>query len=122
MSERSLTPSITVTIGHHTRLYFAFITTAPTHLDTPATITLLADTLLEVACYAADPFSLDAARGHHAARLVLVDSLERDWQCAKYQASRHLLLDADPRLAGFNTLQQLLWRLLLTTNLNQVAA
>jgi hypothetical protein len=55
MSERSLTPSITVTIGHHTRLYFAFITTAPPHLDTPATITLLADTLLEVACYAADP-------------------------------------------------------------------
>jgi hypothetical protein len=122
MSERSLTPSITVTIGHHTRLYFAFITTAPTHLDTPATITLLADTLLEVVCYAADPFSLDAAHGHRAARLVLVDTLELDWQCAKYQGSRHLLLDADPRLAGFNTLQQLLWRLLLTTNLNQVAA
>ena len=122
MSERSLTPSITVTIGHHTRLDFAFITTAPTHLDTPATITLLADTLLDVAWYAADPFSLDAARGHHAARLVLVDTLERDWQCAKYQGSRHLLLDADPRLAGFNTLQQLLWRLLLTTNLHQVAA
>jgi hypothetical protein len=122
MSERSLTPSITVTIGHHTRLYFAFITTAPIHLDTPATITLLADTLLELACYAADPFSLDTIRGHRAARLVLVDDLERDWQCAKYQGSRHLLLDADPRLAGFNTLQQLLWRLLLSTSLNQVAA
>ena len=122
MSERSLTPSIMVTIGHHTRLYVAFITTAPPHLDTPATITLLADTLLDVAWYAADPFSLDAARSQHAARLVLVDTLERDWQCAKYQGSRHLLLDADPRLAGFDTLQQLLWRLLLTTNLHQVAA
>ena len=29
MTERSLTPSITVTIGHHTRIYFAFVTTAP---------------------------------------------------------------------------------------------
>src|SRR3954470_17564006 len=117
MSERSLTPSISVTIGHHTRLYFAFITTAPVDLDTPATITLLADTLLEVACYAADPFSLDTTRGY-AARLVRVDALECGWQCAKYQGNRHLLLEADPRLAGFNTLQQLLWRLLLTTSLN----
>jgi len=122
MSERSLTPSLTVTIGHYTRLYFAFITTAPIHLDTPATITLLADTLLELACYAADPFSLDTSRSHSAARLVLVDDLERAWQCAKYHGSRHLLVDADPRLAGFNTLQQLLWRLLLSTSLNQVAA
>ena len=30
MFERSLTPNITVTIGHHTRIYFAFVTTAPT--------------------------------------------------------------------------------------------
>jgi len=122
MSERSLTPSLTVTIGHHTRLYFAFITTAPTELDTPATITLLADTLLEVSCYAADPFSLDARGGHRAARLVLVDALERGWQCATYQGNRHLLINADPRLAACNTLQQLLWRLLLTASLNQVAA
>src|SRR5262249_59591243 len=92
MSERSLTPSLTVTIGHHTRLYFAFVTTAPPNLDTPATITLLADTLLELAWYAADPFSLDATRGHHAARLVLVDDLQRHWQCAKYRGSRHLLV------------------------------
>ena len=122
MSERSLTPSITVTIGHHTRLYFAFIPTAPTQLDTPATITLLADTLLEVAGYAADPFSRDAASSRCPARLVLVDNLECDWQCAKYQGNRHVLIEADPRLAGFNTLQQLLWRLLLTASLNQVAA
>ena len=27
------TPNITVTIGHHTRIYFAFVTTAPTELD-----------------------------------------------------------------------------------------
>ena len=29
MNERSLTPNITVTIGHHSRIYFAFVTTAP---------------------------------------------------------------------------------------------
>ena len=40
MTERSLTPNITVTIGHHTRIYFAFVTTAPAELDSPATVTL----------------------------------------------------------------------------------
>ena len=33
MTERSLIPNITVTIGHHTRIYFAFVTTAPAELD-----------------------------------------------------------------------------------------
>jgi hypothetical protein len=122
MLNRSLTPSITVTIGHHTRLYFAFITTAPAELDSPATITLLADTLLELSCYAEDPFSLDTTRSQYASRLLLVDALERAWQCAKYEGNGHLLIAADPRLAGFNTLQELLWRLLLTGSLNQVAA
>ena len=122
MNERSLTPNITVTIGHQTRLYSAFITTGPTELDSPATITLLADTLLELSCYAEDPFSLDTTRSQYASRLVLVDALDCDWQCAKYEGNGHLLIAADPRLAGFNTLQQLLWRLLLTASLNQVAA
>ena len=122
MTERSLTPNITVTIGYHTRLYFALITTAPAELDSPATITLLADTLLELSCYAEDPFSLDTMRSQYASRLVLVDALECAWQCAKYEGNGHLLIATDPRLAGFNTLQQLLWRLLLTASLNQVAA
>ena len=122
MLHRSLTPSITVTIGRHTRLYFAFITTAPAELDSPATITLLADTLLELSCYAEDPFSLDTTRSQYASRLLLVDGLERAWQCAKYEGNGHLLIAADPRLAGFNPLQELLWRLLLTAGLNQVAA
>ena len=122
MLNRSLTPSITVTIGHQTRLYFAFITTAPAELDSPATITLLADTLLELSCYAEDPFSLDTTRSQYASRLLLVDGLERAWQCAKYEGNGHLLVAADPRLAGFNTLQELLWRLLLTGSMNQVAA
>jgi hypothetical protein len=33
MRELSITPSITVTIGRHTRLYFAFVTTAPAALE-----------------------------------------------------------------------------------------
>ena len=122
MLNRSLTPSITVTIGHETRLYFAFITTAPAELDSPATITLRADTLLDLSCYAQDPFSLDTTRRRYAARLVLVDALQCAWQCAKYEGNGHLLIAADPRLAGINTLQEMLWRLLLTAGLNQVAA
>ena len=122
MLDRSRTPSISVTIGHRECLYDAFITTAPAKLDLPATITLLADTLLELSCYAEDPFSLDTTRSQYASRLLLVDGLERAWQCAKYEGNGHLLIAADPRLAGFNTLQELLWRLLLTASLNQVAA
>jgi hypothetical protein len=122
MLNRSLTPSITVTIGRHTRLYFAFITTAPAELDSPATITLLADTLLELSCYAEDPFSLDTTRSRYASRLVLMDAFQRAWQCAKYEGNGHLLIAADPRMADFNTLQEMLWHLLLTASLNQVAA
>ena len=122
MLNRSRTPSIAVTIGRHTHLYCALITTAPTELDSPTTITLLADSLLELSCYAEDPFSLDTTRSQYAARLVLVDSLHCDWQCAKYEGNGYLPIAADPRLAGFDTLQQLLWRLLLTAGLNQVAA
>ena len=48
MNERSLTPNITVTIGHHTRIYFAFVTTAPTERDSPATVTLHAATFADV--------------------------------------------------------------------------
>ena len=55
MTERSLTPNITVTIGHHTRIYFAFVTTAPAELDSPATVTLHAATFADVAGFAAEP-------------------------------------------------------------------
>jgi hypothetical protein len=40
MRQLSITPSITVTIGRHTRQYFAFVTLAPASLDSPATVTL----------------------------------------------------------------------------------
>ena len=40
MSTTSITPSIGVTIGRETRLYHAYITTAPAALDAPSTLTL----------------------------------------------------------------------------------
>src|SRR5712691_12063172 len=40
MRQLSITPCITVTIGRHTRQYFAFVTTAPPELDSPATVRL----------------------------------------------------------------------------------
>lgn len=39
MRHLSITPSVTVTIGRHTRLFFAFVTTAPVELDSPGTMT-----------------------------------------------------------------------------------
>ena len=56
MLDRPLTPSITVTICRYTRLYFAFITTAPVDLDSSATITLLADSPAGVVLLRGGPF------------------------------------------------------------------
>ena len=110
MNERSLTPNITVTIGHHTRIYFAFVTTAPTELDSPATVTLHAATFSDVVSLAAEPITIDHSRARIPARLVLIDAMELAWQRAKYLGHAHLLLSADARLAGPNTLQQWLWQ------------
>src|SRR3954467_9105356 len=75
MTERSLTPNITVTIGHHTRIYFAFVTTAPAELDSPATVTLHGALFAEMAGFAADPITLDETHGRMSARLILVDAM-----------------------------------------------
>lgn len=109
MTERSLTPNITVTIGHHTRVYFAFVTTAPHELDSPATVTLYAATFADVASFAAEPITLDSSRARTPARLVLVDAMELAWQRAKCRDHQHPLLPADPGLVGLNTLQHWLW-------------
>ena len=66
-----ITPSIEVTIGRETRLYHAFITTAPAKIDAPATVTLHTGPLSEVSGMAANPISL-SGRADAAARLVLV--------------------------------------------------
>ena len=122
MNERSLTPNITVTIGHHTRIYFAFVTTAPTELDSPATVTLHSAAFADVSGFAAEPITLDSTRARTPARLVLVDAMELAWHRARCRGNQHLLLPADPVLVGLNTLQHWLWQRLQAAPLGQLAA
>jgi hypothetical protein len=124
MRQLLITPSVTVTIGRHTRQYFAFVTTAPAALDSPATVTLHAGPFVDVVGLAADPVTYDALRALTPARLVLVEALELAWQRAKYRGHQHVLLRADPGLVGLNTLQHWLWQRLeqVPASSNQVAA
>jgi hypothetical protein len=122
MTQRSLTPSITVTIGHHTRIYFAFVTTAPAELDSAATVTLHGAPFAEMAGFAAGPITLDETHGRMSGRLVLVDAMELTCQRAKYRGNQHLLLNADPGLVGLNTLQHWLWQRLQASTATEVAA
>jgi len=110
MRHLSITPNITVTIGRQTRMYFAFVTTAPAELDSPGTVTLHAGTLAEIVGFAADSSSQDESRVRLPARLVLVDALELAWQRARYRGNQHRLIPADHVLVGLNTLQQWLWQ------------
>jgi len=111
MCHLSITPSITVTIGRHTRLYYAYVTTGSAQLDSPSTITLHAAAFCEVAgLFAADPITCDESRARTPARLILVDATERDQQRANYRGSPHRLLPADRVLVGLNTLQHWLWQ------------
>jgi hypothetical protein len=105
----TITPSIEVTIGRETRLYHAFITTAPTTLDAPATVTLHTAPLSDVSGMAADPIAISSTRANAPGRLVLVDGTELEWQRARYREGRHLFAPADPVLVGLNTLQHWLW-------------
>src|SRR5258705_624242 len=89
MRDLSITPSITVTIGRHTRLYFAFITTAPAELDSPATMTLHAGTFADVVGFAADACVHDEMRARTPARLLLVDAMELAWQLARYPGHQY---------------------------------
>jgi hypothetical protein len=104
------TPSITVTVGLETRLYFACVTTASRVLDSPNTITLDEGPFADIVGYVADPVPYDELLGRMPARLVIVDGMQRAWQEAKYLAHRHLVVPADPRLVGLNTLQHRLWQ------------
>ena len=122
MRQLSITPSITVTIGRHTRQYFAFVTTAPAELDSPATVTLHASTFSDVVGFAAEPITHDELRGRAPGRLVLVDAMELAWQRAKYRGHQHVLLPADPMLVGLNTLQLWLWQRLQAPIAKSVAA
>src|SRR5687768_18404943 len=103
-----ITPSIEVTIGRETRVYHAFITTAPVRFDAPATVTLHTGTLSDISGMAANPISLDG-RASASARLVLVDGTDLAWQRARYRERGYLCAPGDPVLVGVNTLQHWLW-------------
>ena len=116
MSDTSITPNIEVTIGRQTRLYHAFVTTAPATLDAPSTLTLYAGPLKEVAGFAVDEVGFNAAKAATPSRLVLIDTTELGWQRARCRANAHRLTPADPVLVGFMTLKHWLWeRLLIPT-------
>lgn len=106
----SISPTIVVTIGHQTRLYRPFITSAPARFDAPSTLTLYAATLADVAIFAANEVALDAGRARACARLVLVDATELEWQRCRCREAGHSLAPADAGLVGRNTLQYWLWQ------------
>ena len=109
MHASRITPSIEVTIGRETRIYHAFVTTAPARLDAPATVTLHTGPFSDVSAMAADPIAFDPTRAKSSARLVLVDAIELEWQRARYREKHHLFASADPVLVGANALQHWLW-------------
>jgi hypothetical protein len=110
MNITSITPSIGVTIGRQTRLYYAYITTAPAALDAPATMTLCIATLADLMGLALDEVAFDTCRARTSARLILVDATERSCQLRRTREHKHLFAAADPVLVGLTTLQNLLWQ------------
>jgi hypothetical protein len=110
MSDIPNRAGIVVTIGGQSRRYEAFVTSAPARLDAPSTMTLYASALADVAMFAANDVTLDPSSARSGARLILVDATELAWQRARCREARHLLVPADPWLAGANTLQPWLWR------------
>ena len=104
------TPSaVDVTIGGETRIYEAFVTTAPMTLDRPSTVTLEESSFARVAHLAVEPITFDTTLGRSPARLVLIASADLNLQKARYREGQYLLTPADPVLVGRNTLQQWLW-------------
>ncbi|MEK7995816.1 MAG: hypothetical protein AAB403_18620 [Planctomycetota bacterium] len=110
MSDTANVPSIQVTIGRQTRLYHAFVTTAPASFDAPSTLTLYEGPLINVVAFALETAPLHASKARTPARLILIDTAELSWQRASCRAQSHRLTPADPVLVGFNTLQEWLWR------------
>ena len=104
------TPSaVDVTIGGETRVYQAFVTTAPAGLDRPTTVTLEEASFARVAYLTADPIPFDSTLGNKPARLVLIAEADLKVQKACYREGRHVVAPADLVLIGQNTLQQWLW-------------
>ena len=114
------TSAVDVTIGEHTVIYHAFITTAPVAFDGPSTLTLYESSFADVAGFAADPIEFDGAFGRQAARLVLIGSTELAWHRARYSEGQHLLAPTDPILIGRKTLQHWLWHRLAVPSTGEV--
>jgi hypothetical protein len=110
MNGTSITPSIGVTIGRQTRLYYAYITTAPAALDAPSTMTLYTATLADVSGLAYDEIVFHACRARTTTRLILVDATERSHQKRRCREHGHVFAPADPFLVGLAKLQQWLWQ------------
>lgn len=100
MFEVSTTPTIEVRIGRQTRLYHAFITTAPATLDAPSTLTLHAGVLKDVASLAVEDLPADVAATEVPARLVLIDTTELDWQRDRCKGQGYRLAIADAVVVG----------------------
>jgi hypothetical protein len=107
--EHASSPAVDVTIGGQTRIYHAFITTAPITLDGPSTLTLYESSFADVAGFAADPIPFDRNLAPTTARLVLIGSTELAWQRARYREGQFVLAPTDPVLVGLRTLQHWLW-------------
>jgi hypothetical protein len=89
------TPTIAVAIGRQSRIYHAFVTTAPAALDGPSTMTLYASTLADVAGFAADrssPREMRRARPPGSCSLTPVSSCGTELAIASPTASVHRLI------------------------------
>ncbi len=114
-------PAVDVTIGGQTRIYHAYITTAPATLDGPATLTLYASTFADVIGWAANPIPFDQALGRTPARLVLIGSLELDMAAGASTARSDICLHQRIQyLVSLTTLQHWLWHRLATPAVTEV--
>jgi hypothetical protein len=118
MAESFSTPSIAITIGRSSRLLHLYITEAAAALDAPSTITLHAAPFADLAGFAADQIDLKVRAAQTPSRLILIDSLQLDWQrtCCRQNGSR--LIAADSLLLGAATLERWLWQRLQRVSLS----
>jgi hypothetical protein len=96
-------------------VFHAFVTSAPSGLDAPATITLYVSTLADLAGFATSEFMAQSSAARSPARLVLVDGIELNWQRARYRQNGYQLMSADAAFVGSTTLERWLWRRLLAS-------
>jgi len=116
MAESFQTPSIAVMIGRDSRVFHLYITQAPAALDAPSTITLHTAPFADLAGFAAAPIAGVGRHGQASGRLVLVDSLQLQWQRARVRERGAGLIPADSLLFGAANLESWLWRRLQTTS------